>query len=539
MVSITRRGALGLFVAGAAGAAFPRLAFGQDARPSIRIAVPSLPTRNTLDPWNEQSIPGSRILQPNVWEGLLQRNLQGDLEVQPGLATDWKIIDDKIIEVTLRQGVKFHNGDELTAEDVAFSFSRERVFGSTEPAQGEALAQAGDAPKALDLPEALPSYARSLWPSFAGVEVVDRYTVRLHNGVGDLTILGRLAAAGTIGSLRSWNEAGSYAEWARKPVTTAPYITESFEPNATLTMVAFDDYWGGRPSIERITWVEVPEVSGRVNGLLAGDFDFACDLPPDQIKVIEGNPNFEIRGGAVQNARIVIFNKANELIANPLIRRAMTHAIDRQAIVDALWGGRTDVPNGLQFPSFKSAGMYVDGWTNPEYNPDLARSLLQEAGYNGELIKFPISNNYYVNEVTTAQVMAQMWKQVGLNVETPFTDNWGAVIKDPSTGVANWSSGASMPDPISGMVNNIGPGSFIRPEVWSNEEFDNLVGTLETSLDGTERRDAFARMMDIAEREDPAYMVLHRNASFTGVRKDIQWQASPDFTMDFRPSNWG
>ena len=539
MVSISRRGALGILGFGAASAMFPRLALGQETRPSIRIAVASLLTRNTLDPWNEQSIPGGRILQPNVWEGLLQRNLQGNLEIQPGLATEWKVIDDKIVELKLRQGVKFHNGDEMTGEDVAFSFSRERVFGDTKPSQGEALADAaGDRPAGLSVPESMPSYARALWPSFAGVEVVDRYTVRLHNAIGDLTLLGRLAAAGTVGSLRAWNEAESYDVWSRQPVTTAPYMTESFEPNATLTMVAFDDYWGGRPPIERITWVEVPEVSARVNGLLAGDYDFACDIPPDQIPVVEGNSAYEIRGGAVQNSRIVIFNKSNELIANPKIRQAMSHAIDRQAIVDALWGGRTTVPDGLQFPSFKDAGMFVDGWTNPEYNPDLARQLLQEAGYNGELIRFPISNNYYTNEVTTAQVMAQMWKQVGLNVETPFTDSWGEVIKDTATSVANWSSGASMNDPIAGIVSGFGPKSFVYPYVWANDEFDTLVTTLETSLDPEARHAAFARMLEIAEREDPAYMVLHQNANFIGVRKDITWQPSPDFTMDFRPGNW-
>ena len=99
---------------------------------------------------------------------------------------------------------------------------------------------------------------------------------------------------------------------------------------------AFDDYWGGRPPIKRLRFVEVPEVASRVNGLRSGDFDFACDMPPDQIAAIEFNPSLEVVGGPIMNIRLTIFDKHHPTLKDPRVRRAMTHAVDRQAIVDAL-----------------------------------------------------------------------------------------------------------------------------------------------------------------------------------------------------------
>src|SRR5699024_6352368 len=100
--------------------------------------------------------------------------------------------------------------------------------------------------------------------------------------------------------------------------------------------------------------VEVPEVSSRVNGLLSGDYDFACDLPPDQVGSVTGTDGLEVQSSPIWNHRISVFNTQNEILADPLVRRAMTHAIDRRAIVQALWAGQTNVPAGLQFDSFRA-----------------------------------------------------------------------------------------------------------------------------------------------------------------------------------------
>ncbi len=539
---INRRHTLGLFGAAAGSLILPRHIMAQGARRSITIAVQKITNNNTLDIWNEQSNVGERVFFPNLWEGLILRDWMGNQGPVPGLATEWKRLDDKTIELKLREGVRFHNGDELTADDVVFSFSDERLFAGTEPAGGKTIYAENFKPQtAKELPAGVPGIARRLWPALRGVEAVDKYTVRFHNATPDVTLEGRLYAFGSqIANRRAWDEAKTYADWANKPVTTGPYRVAEFRPDVSLTLVAFDEYWGGRPPLEQIRFVEVPEVASRVNGLLSGEYDFACDLPPDQIATVSAAPGLEVQSSTIWNHRISVFNKQNEILANPLVRRAFTHAIDRQAIVDALWGGQTVIPAGLQFDSFKTSDMFVEGWTVPEFNPELARDLLKQAGYKGDAIPYRLLNNYYTNQTPTAQVLVEMWKQVGLNVEIEMKENW-AQIQDPEgvRGVRDWSASNNINDPITPMVVQFGPnGEAQQKRDYWNDEVGQLSVLMETSTDKSARKKAIARLLEITEREDPAYTVLHQNAVFTGMKSELGWKAAPAFAMDFRATNW-
>src|SRR3954462_1195031 len=133
MSKLTRRTILKSGGVAAGTLLLPRFAIGQvDNRPSVTIAVQKVTNSNVLDVLREQSNVGERVFFSSIWEGLSSKNWRGSLETVPGLATEWRRIDDQTVELKLRPGVKFHNGDEMTAEDVVFSFGRERMFGSTE-----------------------------------------------------------------------------------------------------------------------------------------------------------------------------------------------------------------------------------------------------------------------------------------------------------------------------------------------------------------------------------------------------------------------
>jgi peptide/nickel transport system substrate-binding protein len=539
---ITRRNTLRLGAAAAGSLAIPRLAFGQASRPSITIAVQKIVNSNTLDVLREQSNVGERVFFGSIWESLIGRNLRGQLEAQPMLATAWTRIDDQTVELKLREGVRFHNGDEMTAEDVAFTFSRERMFGDTEPKNRTTIKafEAIPTPRAgKELPPEVPAVARRAWPDLARVDIIDKYTVRFVNSTPDVTLEGRLLRYGSdIMSRRGWEESPSYLDWARKPVTTGPYKVERFVPDTELLLVSHDDYWGGLPPLASIRFIEVPEVASRVNGLLSGEYQFACDIPPDLIGEIESNASFEVQGGTILNHRLTVFDKNHAQLADPRVRRAMTHAIDRQAIVDSLWAGRTVVPAGLQWPYYDD--MFHADWTVPEYNPELAANLLKEAGYKGDAIPYRLLNNYYTNQNATAQILVEMWKSVGLNVQIESKENWAQIMERGETrAVRDWSNSAPFNDPVSSIVNQHGPnGQQQQIGEWENAEMNELCYFLETSLDRAARRNAFRRMLEICEREDPAYTVLHQNATFTAKSRAITWQASPAFAMDFGPGNF-
>jgi peptide/nickel transport system substrate-binding protein len=525
--------------------ALPRPSLAQaDQRPTITIAVQKVANSNTLDTLREQSNVGERVFYTSLWETLIGRDWLGRLGQVPALATSWRRISDSVVELSLRPGVRFHNGDELTAEDVVFSFGRDRMFGTTlASAHGRTIpiGEGMPAPRpGKELPPEVPAVARRSWPALERVEAVDRHTVRFVNATPDVTMEGRLSRYGSdIMNRRAFEEASSWLDWARKPVTTGPYKVAEFRADVSLTLLAHDEYWGGRPPIRQIRFVEVPEVSSRINGLLSGEYQFACDIPPDQIPGIERNRAFEVQGGTVLNHRLICFDKTHAQLRDARVRRAFTHAIDRKAIVDSLWAGRTEVPRGLQWPYYDQ--MFVAGWEVPRFDPAEARRLLREANYRGEPIPYRLLNNYYTNQNATAQVLVEMWRQVGLNVQIEMKENWSQILeRSPTRAVRDWSNSAPFNDPVSSIVNQHGPnGQQQQVGEWANEEMNRLSVELETSTDRARRREIFARMLAICEREDPAYTVLHQNATFTAKRRDTPWKASPAFAMDFRPGNFG
>jgi peptide/nickel transport system substrate-binding protein len=538
MQKLTRRSMLKL----AGGAlVLPRVALAQaDTRPVIQIAVQALATSNTLDPVAEQSNVGSRILN-NYVELLIGRNLQSQLEPFPQLATEWKRIDDKTLDVTLRQGVTFHNGDEMTADDVAFTFSAAHMFGTTGPNGGTIpMDMARPVQHSKELPSQVPPVARRLFPSLDTVKPTDKYTVRFTTATPDITLEGRISEMGSQIINRRWfEEAPSWLDYARSPVGTGPYKVRTYTPDVELVFDAHDTYWGGRPPVKTLRFVQVPELAQRVNGLRAGQYQFACDITPDQIKTVESDPKLQVAGGYVPNIRLSTFDKYDTAMSDPRVRQAMIYAIDRDTIVQQLWAGRTIVPAGLQFPFYDA--MFIKEWAAPKYDPQKSKDLLKEAGYKGDPIPYRLLNDYYTNQTANAQVLVAMWQQVGLNVVIEMKENWSQIWgQDGKRGVHDWSNTAQFNDPVSSLVAQHGPnGQQQQTKEWANDEMNQLCTVLVTGTDMAQRHKAFARMLEICERDDPAYTVLHQNATFTGKLKSIEWKPAPDFPMDFRATNWG
>ncbi len=529
---IARRAAL----LAAAAATLPRLAAAQaDQRPALTVAVQRLSNSNTLEPPREQSNVGFRVHQIYA-ESLIETDWLGDLSLRPGLATAWRRLDDRTVEFALREGVRFHDGREMTAEDVVFSFGP-RLFG-TEGASGAGRTTVLAGTTGKEPPAEVIAVARRTYPGLARIEAVGRHTIRYVNATPDITLEGRLAqSVGAILSRTAFEAAPSWLAWGRAPVGTGPYRIAEYRPDVSLTFEAHDDYWGGRPPLRRLRFVEVPEVSGRVNGLFSGEFDFACDIPPDQVAVVERNARFEVLGSPINNIRKLAFDKTHPVLADARIRRAMTHLVDRRLIVEALWAGRTEIPRGMQLESYGE--MYLRDWNNPRYDPAEARRLLREANYRGEPIPYRLLNNYYTNQVNNAQIVVESFRAAGLNVQIEMKENFSQVTeRTPGRALRDWSNTSLFGDPVAGILRSFGPRTeATRNGEWTNPELDALSAALEATTDVARRRAQFRRILELLEHEDPAYIVLHQAASFTAKRRDIAWRAAKGWAMDFRSGN--
>ena len=538
---IGRRAALAL---PAAALAAPSL--GQsDTRPAITVAVQKIANTNTLETLREQSNVGTRHAL-SYGEALIEQDWLGDLSLRPGLATAWRRVDDRTLEFDLRPGVRFHDGREMTAEDVAFSFGPNRMWGTAAPEAARNLF--GSIPGRTGGKEPPPesaAVARRTYPGFERIEIVGPRTVRFVNRVPDPSLEGRLSrTTGMILSGAAFDAAPTWLDFARKPVGTGPYRVAELRPDQSLTLVAHDEHWRGRPPLRQIRFVEVLEVASRINALLSGEADFACDIPPDQIATLARSARHEVVGGPIMNHRLTVFDKNHAALRDARVRRAMTHAIDRRAIVDALWAGQAPIPPGLQFPFY--GPMLQSDWEAPRHDPAEARRLLREAGYRGEAIPYRLLSNYYTGQVSTAQVLIEGWRAVGLNVVIEMRENFPQVLSNDGAGaprgrgVRDWSNSASFNDPVASLTAQHGPeGQQWQVGEWRNDEFGRLSATLEGSTDLDTRRRAFRRLLEIAEREDPAYTVLHQTMNFTAKRRDIPWKPGQSFGMDFSGRNWG
>ena len=536
MQPIPRRAAL----LSAAALALPRVALAQaDQRPTVTIAVQKVSNSNTLEPPREQSNVGFRVSSFYA-EPLIETDWIGDLGPRPGLATAWRRIDARTLEFDLRQGVRFHDGTTMTAEDVVFSLG-ERLFGSDPGRAAQATRAsvlAGTTGK--EPPAEVVAVSRRAYPGLERIEIVRPGVVRYVNAQPDVTLEARNQQnIGVVFSRAAFAAAENWLSWARRPIGTGPYRIAELRPDVSLTLESHDEYWGGRPPVRRIRLVEVPEVSGRVNGLFSGEFDFACDIPPDMVAVVERNPRFEVLGSPINNIRIMGLDKTNPVLANPLVRRAITHAVDRRMIVDALWAGRTAVPRGLQLENYGE--MYLRDWENPRFDPAEARRLLRAANYRGEPITYRLLNNYYTNQVSNAQIVVEMWRQVGLNVQIEMRENFDQVTaRTPGRAIRDWSNTSTFGDPVAGLLRSFGPRTEAeRNGEWTNDEFDTVNAALLGSTDMAQRRALFRRLLEIAEREDPAYLVLHQAAAFTAKRKDVAWRASKGWPLLFGPGQFG
>ncbi len=483
-------------------------------RPALRVGVAEVPP--TVEPARELSNVGTRVTY-SMFDTLIRRDFLGSPDgggsaLKPHLATSWTRNGPQELVLTLREGVRFHNGDLLSAEDVVYTFTSQRMFG----------------------PQALMPEARSYFATLASVEALGPLTVRFRTKVPDVLLEHRLASwCGWIVNKRAYEERG-FQGFSRDPVGTGPFRLRSLQADQRIVLEAFDDYFMGPPTARSLEFRQIPELAARVAALQAGDVDIITNLPPDQVSDLRGRPGIDIRAVVLANSHVLTFDERGPGMADKRVRQALGLGIDRALLVETLWDGKAVVPPGHNYPEY--GAMYLPG-RSLKFDPAAAKSLLRAAGYAGEKIIYRTMPNYYTNALKAAQVIVEMWRDIGVNAGLQVVENFNQMRADGQQ-VGNNSNSTRLPDPLGSLWVSWGPDSWFQASgaFRTTDAFNAAGRALEAEADPARRKALFQAMLDAWEDAAPG-TVLYQPAEFYAVRKQVSWRPYTFYFMDFRPDN--
>jgi len=487
----------------------------------LRVGVANAPPY--LDPGRDHSNVGSQFYI-NTFNTLLGKNRStAKIEFEPELATSWTVIEPRLIELKIRQGVKFHNGDAMTIDDVVFSL--QRMFN----------------------PSFVPYNAKSeeFFPNMYRVEKVDAQTLRVYSkrpeplmelmlNAQQLMIVPKKYIMGLTGH-PELDDASDYEAFNKAPVGTGPYKITKLMPGEEVVYERFDDYWGEKAPFEKVVIKKISELSTRITALVNGEVDLITNIPPDQLSVLDNDPNLKSVGAVTPLFHVVMYNPNLPKMTSEL-RQALNMCVDRELLNEALWGGRSAVPNTHTFLQY--GPYYTPDIMTFEYNPEKAKKLIKDNGLEGTTVRYDTFSAYYTNGLLAAQAIGEMWAECGITQELNVTEKWTG--GDPTMEARNFSNPMYFADPAgsfgimwspSGFGVTSPAGAHWKPkpeytEMWNNFRYET---------DVQKRNAAYKEIMDYI-KEDPPFLLLYQPYESYGMRKEVNWEPLPGhipYVLDF------
>ena len=513
-------------VVAVAALAFPIFASAADLSIALGADVTS------IDPHFHNLTPNNNI-GGHIFETLVTKDPRGRLK--PALAESWRAVDDLTWEFRLRKGVKFHDGSEFTAADVAFSLDR--------------------VPTVPNSPSPFTTYTKQITEKI----IVDPHTIRLKtatpyplmpNDMGTILIVSSKAAKGA--RTEDFNS-------GKAAIGTGPFKFVRWQKGDRIELARFDGYWGPRSAWDRVTFRVITSDPTRVASLLAGEVGAIENVPTADLAKVMKNPDLSVYrvvshrvmylhvDSSRDKSPFVTDKTGKPLDKNPLkdvrVRRAMSKAINRQALVERVMEGAARATGQLM-----PEGMF--GYTpalKPEpYDPDGARKLLAEAGYpDGFGLTLHGPNNRYVNDEQVAQAIAQMLTRIGIvtRVDTmPSSVYFSRANKlEFSFILVGWGSDtAEASSPLKALLATFskekGMGQANRGR-YSNPRVDAALDQALATVDDAKREKLLQQATEIA-MADVGIITLYHQENLWATRKGIAYTPRADertFAHEFRP----
>ena len=351
----------------------------------------------SLDPHQGKETPAVEVTC-QIFDTLVVVNPETN-EIEPQIAESWEQVDELTYVFKIRQGIKFHDGSDLTAEDVKFSLDR-----------------------------AINSAAVSYIVDFIDtVTVDDEYTVTVKTKAPYAPALRNLAIPFAAIVPKAVVEADEDA-FILNPVGSGPYQFVEWKQNDHVTLKAFDDYYAGKPATENLIMKVIPETSQRSIALETGEIDLAYDMAVNDVAKLKDSTELTVYEIPSLTCWYISMNMNKEPFNNPLVREALSYAIDRQLIIDTINAGSGQPADAIIAPGV--FGYYSTGVR--EYDPEKAKELLAEAGYpDGFETSLWVNDNQ--SRIEMCQAIQNMFQQIGVECAVEVLE-FGSYISRTTNG---------------------------------------------------------------------------------------------------------
>jgi peptide/nickel transport system substrate-binding protein len=450
------------------------------------------------------------IVSRLVWDGLIYRNPETN-EYEGNLATGWEWIDDTTMEFTLREGVTFHNGEPFDADDVVYTLNY------------------------VANPENPVTTQRNVnW--IEGAEKLGPYKVRMTLKAPFPAALEYLSGPVVMYPNEYYAEVGPEGMGV-EPVGTGPYRVTDVTPGQRFEFAKYDGYHGGpkgQPSIGNLVIRTIQDPNTRLAELLSGGLDWIWRVPVDQAERMQERGGFNVVNAATMRVGYLYFDAAGRTgdtpLTDPLVRKAISHAIDRQAIVDALVKGASTVVHSACFPSQFGCEQDV---TRYEYDPEKAKQLLAEAGYpDGFTIQFSA-----YRERPFAEAMISNLNAVG--IETDFGFYKYAALRDKihnsEEPMSFMTWGSYSVNDVSAITSHFFKG--LADDYAMDDEIKGWLEVADTTVDTELREQNYS--MALKKIADEAYWLpLWSYNVWYAYSEDLEFQPTADEIPRFFNATW-
>ena len=461
----------------------------------------------------------------------------GTTETEPGLAESWEISDDGL-EYTfkIRQGVKFQTTEfftpsrDLNADDVVFSFDRQ--LNTNNPWNQYVAGASWEYANGMGFPTLIKS-----------VEKVDDHAVKITLNQPEAPFLANLAMPFMSIVSKEYADKleadGKKEQMNQQPVGTGPFAFVAYQQDAVIRYKANPDYWGGKQKIDDLVFAITTDAAVRFQKLKAGE----CHLMPfpnaADVEAMKADTNLKVMEQEGLNIAYLAYNTTQEPFDKVEVRKALNMAINKQAIVDAVFqGAATPAKNPIP-PTMWS---YNDAIQDDAYDPDAAKKMLEEAGVKDLSMKvwaMPVSRPYMLNARRAAELIQSDFAKVGVNVEVvsyewaEYLDRSKAKDRDGAV-ILGWTGDNGDPDNfLHTLLGCDAVGGNNRAQ-WCNQEFNDLVVKAKATTDQAERTKLYEQAQEVFKREAP-WATLDHSLSVVPMRKEVEgFHQSPlgDFAFE-------